>query len=1607
MADKTSDEDFGPLTFGFDIGIASVGWAVLSNQRIIDLGVRCFDAAEDNKERITLNAKRRAARVSRNRYAQRQSRLKRLLNLFIDVGLLSKAECDELFSASKKRKGKSIADVWQLRAEAIDRQLSPTELARVVHHLVKWRGYGSLRDAADRLEASSDKDKADTGDSAAEEEGENRSPKPGKQLKFGDALDASDSRAERLIAKYRTIGAAVYTISRPNFSPPSLTEKRDAELFRAAFRNHADGYERTQLRKHLRMELTTIFERQRHPDIGSPYTNISIPGDLPAATSVAVGVRTNPVSRKFEDQVLALFDEQFPPIVEAQLEQLIGRCQLIPGDEHAPGELRAPKECFSSERSRWLQTLNRLKVRFNGDAKTERFLTPAERATLIDLPYCREKVAYKDLRDALCEKAGWPRDYRLGSFAPLSYRSTATPDSDQIFITDSEGTVKKLIDVVASALPKANKKAARAEKEKFKDWIQQTLTEQSRAGQEGSKLPIAKLRERLHLDGRSRFVIKRRRMTAILPADETREKLQFSNVAGSIFPDDWMLKIRDERTGKVVKLPAAAMHCLTQWSSSKAERTVGDLRAAVPASAWPESRWAFVIEEKQDIPPTLDEENATYLELTYTDAQKVEEEQVVQLKGWHKLKRALERQHPDLWLEFKTAWERPLSDPGLAAAKRIDQIFVALTTCFTDQEIEDSLRTKIFPALPEDAVAAVRDIVSSGFGSLSLKALEEIHPYLEDGDVYSKACERAGYDHSGARRKVAPEKFLRPLEKFLWKRISTKSGEIVWQERRYRDLANPVVARSFNQARRVLNSLIARYRSPDYVSIELARDLSKPGEERKRIDAENKQRANDKEKLKETFIKTYGVSDPSPQLMRKVRMREEQQCRCMYSEKEIKLNDLLSDAQDTYCQIDHILPRSRTADNSLDNQVLVLAGENQRKGDRTPFEWRGQSDPSWWNDFQGRVRSSALMSEKKKAKLLLQDLDQATEDEFVARNIVDTRYATRLFARMVREGLLFAGNERAVEEEISPEAAASERLDRFRRNRVRTPQGGVVAKLRGLWGLSKKREDGDLHHALDACVIAAATPKLIQRVNEYHRFEENVVIQSDGAAFWRETGARLSDLEFAQFTEREFPQPFAPHAFREEVLARLSPDGKTYWTKGGRKKTCAFGNYAPGAQATVMPVLVSRLVQRKVRSNELHGANPQALRKVSIPLKNLTSDMLDTARYPDQFIDPRRELFASLRNELALHDGNAESAFTNGHLTSGSHNRIHAISIPWLLLKPSERDALRHVLDEQIGTSASKNFKAGLKKVKLTDLTLEMLDEDVLIRTLGEHAYQRDVPLYQALRNALNKPGARAKEIFKDGFRRPDTSDEEVRKERIQKNPDYLPPLVKAIQLPAAANNGFYVRGGLVERGEPVVVNLYRHKLTRRYIFMPQYAMKGAHVIEDSESDIEIDNYEKVAALNKNDYLRIDHPSFIYCFRELHRWSDKDRVGNVRTFIQVEPIFPDKLFLGNFCHYEGSLGRPSLKLHDSSAFFLLKSGEAPLSPLVLLEREKVVVRKNRREKAEPEFDYVLHANQDIDSKKPAVFDFVTSIERKVDTAALIQQLHVDVLGRVANESEEK
>lgn len=129
---------------GLDIGIGSVGWAVLRNQengepdRIQDLGVRIFDKAEQSKTGASLAAPRRDARSARRRLRRHSHRLERIRFLMEQSGILSVADIQEMYSTGGFQKSP-----YQLRAEALDRLLTKEEAVRVLIHLAQRRGYKS------------------------------------------------------------------------------------------------------------------------------------------------------------------------------------------------------------------------------------------------------------------------------------------------------------------------------------------------------------------------------------------------------------------------------------------------------------------------------------------------------------------------------------------------------------------------------------------------------------------------------------------------------------------------------------------------------------------------------------------------------------------------------------------------------------------------------------------------------------------------------------------------------------------------------------------------------------------------------------------------------------------------------------------------------------------------------------------------------------------------------------------------------------------------------------------------------------------------------------------------------------------------------------------------------------------------------------------------------------------------------------------------------------------------------------------------------------------------------------------------------------------------
>ncbi|MEW6353533.1 MAG: type II CRISPR RNA-guided endonuclease Cas9 [Pseudomonadota bacterium] len=154
MSGKSNNQkNLGPLTFGLDIGIASVGWAVLGENRIIDLGVRCFDKAETADKGESLNLARRTARLLRRRLRRRAWRLTKLAQLLKREGLIT----DINVLKQQPVKGFKTPNLWKLRVEALERRLDAEEWARVLYHLCKHRGF-HWKSRAEEKKADEDKE---------------------------------------------------------------------------------------------------------------------------------------------------------------------------------------------------------------------------------------------------------------------------------------------------------------------------------------------------------------------------------------------------------------------------------------------------------------------------------------------------------------------------------------------------------------------------------------------------------------------------------------------------------------------------------------------------------------------------------------------------------------------------------------------------------------------------------------------------------------------------------------------------------------------------------------------------------------------------------------------------------------------------------------------------------------------------------------------------------------------------------------------------------------------------------------------------------------------------------------------------------------------------------------------------------------------------------------------------------------------------------------------------------------------------------------------------------------------------------------------------------
>lgn len=312
---------------GLDLGIASCGWAVVemdeheSPIRLIDVGVRTFDAAENRQNGESLAATRRLARGQRRRIYRRTHRLQRLREMLLHEKVLQAADFDE--------NGHVIdlpIHVWDLRVAGLDRKLEPKEWAAVLSHLLKRRGYLSQR-----------KNEVKTTD---------------KEL---GALLQGVHQNHQILQNNQHIR-----------TPAELAVKQFA-VQDGHIRNQSGAYQHTFSREDLADELNQLFDAQTR--LGNPH-----------------------VSGSLKMYVHNLLMTQRAALSGKDLLNMLGKCT------HEPEEYKAAKNTYTAERFVWLTRLNNLRIADNGD---EYALNETQRKQLINLPYEKAKLTYKQVREQL------------------------------------------------------------------------------------------------------------------------------------------------------------------------------------------------------------------------------------------------------------------------------------------------------------------------------------------------------------------------------------------------------------------------------------------------------------------------------------------------------------------------------------------------------------------------------------------------------------------------------------------------------------------------------------------------------------------------------------------------------------------------------------------------------------------------------------------------------------------------------------------------------------------------------------------------------------------------------------------------------------------------------------------------------------------------------------------------------------------------------------------------------------------------------------------------------------------------------------------------------
>lgn len=406
-----------------------------------------------------------------------------------------------------------------------------------------------------------------------------------------------------------------------------------------------------------------------------------------------------------------------------------------------------------------------------------------------------------------------------------------------------------------------------------------------------------------------------------------------------------------------------------------------------------------------------------------------------------------------------------LSEPDIL------NIYHALLYSHDDNYEKFALSIKSRFNIPEEKASKLWSLaLEPDYSGISHKAAVKMLPFLKEGKMYHEAALEAGYHHSS---------------KNTFKNLD-QIPPLATNEMR-----NPVVQKAVSQCINLVNTIIKTHGKPDEVVVELARELKKPKEIREKERLRNRNVEKKREEFAAVLSRHRGSSIATwDSLITKYELWLELGCEdeslrafdgfadriksgdvekfqlwleagriSPYTGQVINISQLFSPE----IEIEHIVPFSRSLDNSRLNKTLCERRFNHDKTNCTPLEFFEKKDPRAYDDFIKRI---ALIPNKAKRE---QFLKKGADADYLNSQISDTA----IIARRVMEKL----------------GTAIEK--------VRCSKGRLTSLLSKEWGLRNiydyeglddaqrievKNRGDHRHHFVDACVLACITQSIVQKV---------------------------------------------------------------------------------------------------------------------------------------------------------------------------------------------------------------------------------------------------------------------------------------------------------------------------------------------------------------------------------------------------------------------------------------------------------------------------------------------------------------------------------------------